>query len=73
MSNTTLNPLAVHIIIIVPFSPAPYGGWAVRLWRAERAGFGYITGFCVNPVEIEPSDVTDFYHGLHGPDNVSTA
>ena len=28
---------------------------------------------CVNPVETEPSDVTDLYHGLRGPDNVSTA
>ena len=28
---------------------------------------------CVNRVETEPSDVTDLYHGLRGPDNVSTA
>ena len=28
---------------------------------------------CVNCVETEPSDVTDLYHGLRGPDNVSTA
>ena len=27
----------------------------------------------VNCVETEPSDVADLYHGLHGPDNVSTA
>ena len=27
----------------------------------------------VNRVETEPSDVTDLYHGLRGPDNVSTA
>ena len=27
----------------------------------------------VNRVETEPSDVTDLYHGLCGPDNVSTA
>jgi hypothetical protein len=27
---------------------------------------------CVNPVETEPSDVTDFYHGVRGPDNAST-
>ena len=26
----------------------------------------------VNRVETEPSDVTDLYHGLRGPDNVST-
>jgi hypothetical protein len=28
---------------------------------------------CVNRVETEPSDVTDLYHGLRGPDNTSTA
>ena len=29
---------------------------------------------CVNRVETEPSlDVTDLYHGLRGPGNVSTA
>ena len=28
---------------------------------------------CVNRVETEPSDVTDLYHGLRSPDNVSTA
>ena len=28
---------------------------------------------CVNHIETEPSDVTDLYHGLRGPDNVSTA
>ena len=28
---------------------------------------------CINRVETEPSDVTNLYHGLHGPDNVSTA
>ena len=28
---------------------------------------------CVNRVETEPSDVTDLYHGLRGPDNVSMA
>ena len=28
---------------------------------------------CVNRVETEPSDVNDLYHGLRGPDNVSTA
>ena len=28
---------------------------------------------CINPVETEPSDVTDLYHGLRGPDNTSTA
>ena len=26
-----------------------------------------------NRVETKPSDVTDLYHGLRGPDNVSTA
>ena len=28
---------------------------------------------CVNRVETEPSDVTNLYHGLRGPDNVSMA
>ena len=28
---------------------------------------------CINRVETEPSDVTDLYHGLRGPDNESTA
>ena len=28
---------------------------------------------CVNRIETELSDVTNLYHGLRGPDNVSTA
>ena len=28
---------------------------------------------CVNRVETEPSDVTNLYHGLRGPDNVAMA
>ena len=27
----------------------------------------------INRVETEPSDVADLYHGLRGPDTVSTA
>ena len=27
----------------------------------------------VNHVETEPSEVTDLYHGLRGPDNASSA
>jgi hypothetical protein len=28
---------------------------------------------CVNREETEPSDITDLYHGLRGPDNATTA
>ena len=57
----------------------PY--WSIYMYRLYHE-VEVSTGFthrgpeargCVNGVETEPSDVTDLYHGLRGPDNVSTA
>ena len=58
---------------------AVYGLWFMcRLHHEVEVSMGFThrgleARGCVNRVETEPSDVTDLYHGLRGPDNVSTA
>ena len=44
-----------------------------RLYHEVEVSTGFTHRGHVNHVETEPSDVTDLYHGLRDPDNVSTA
>ena len=41
--------------------------------RFTHRGLKIKGGTCVYRKETKPSDVTDLYHGLRGPDNTSLA